>query len=448
MGEEHPTRVPTTRARALALDWKTFPSLESILPGVRSREAAITIRCAYSVSDTGPRRAIAARWGDRHGPPASDRCSPGRKEEHCVRFLSGLAVIFLLGGVACAQMIHGRDGIMLPPPPKVQKIPVTDNYFGTKIVDDYRWLEDAKSPATQAFIDAENTYTARYMNQARIRPQVVNQLEALENVESWTIPIERGDDYFFEKRLAGADQAAIYLRHGWTGKDKLLIDPAQFSRDPNTSVDLLDVSRDGTLVAYGVRQGGADQTTVRVFNVKTGKTLFDELPSGLYWSVDFTPDGKGLFYARGNQKGTLVYEHLLGTRTANDKLLFGREFYGEPLGPLDLIGATVTDDGRYLLLEIDRGVPAKRVDLVYRDLAHPDEPFKVLVWGIDSRFYAIEAKGEWYVQTDYKAPNGRILRAYPGIMPDVWPTVVPEGPDAIEDFSIVGNKLYVRRLTT
>ena len=360
-------------------------------------------------------------------------------------------ILALASAAGAAQTIHGRGGITLPPPPAVKKIPVTGDYFGTKIVDDYRWLEDANSPATQAFIDAENAYTARYMEQARIRPQVVDELEALENVEKWSIPIERGpiqrgDDYFFEKRLAGEEQAAIYVRHGWTGKDKLLIDPAQFSRNPNTSVDLLDVSRDGTLVAYGVRQGGADQTTVRVFNVKTGKTLFDELPSGLYWSVNFTPDGAGLFYARGNQQGTLVYEHVLGTRALDDKLLFGREFYGELLGPLDLITTTVSDDGRYLVLEIDRGVPAKRVDIVYRDLTKPETPFNILVWGLDARFYAIEANGGWYVLTDYKAPNGRILKAYPGIMPDVWPTIVPQGPDAIENFSIVGNKIYVRRL--
>ena len=116
-------------------------------------------------------------------------------------------------------------------------------------------------------------------------------------------PIERGNDYFFEKRLAGEDQTSIYMRHGWTGKDERLIDPAQFSRDPNTSVELADVSRDGSLVAYGVRQGGADETTVRVYNVKTGKTLEDELPSGIHWSVNFTPDGKGLFYARTDPQG-------------------------------------------------------------------------------------------------------------------------------------------------
>ena len=75
-------------------------------------------------------------------------------------------------------------------------------------------------------------------------------------------------------------------------------------------------------------------------------------------------------------------------------------------------------------------MPAKRVDIVYRDLTKPDTPFDVLVWGLDSRFSAIYVKGAWYVKTDYKAPNGRILKADPGIMPDVWQTIVPEGPDS------------------
>jgi prolyl oligopeptidase len=136
----------------------------------------------------------------------------------------------------------------------------------------------------------------------------------------------------------------------------------------------------------------------------------------------------------------------LGTRNSTDKLVFGREFRGELLGGNDLFSGTVTDDGRYLVIEIGRGVPAKRVDIVFRDLTKPNSPFDVLVWGLDSRFDAIYFKGAWYVKTDYQAPKGKILKAYPGILPDVWPTVVPEGPNVIDDWSIVGGKIYVNRL--
>jgi prolyl oligopeptidase len=351
-----------------------------------------------------------------------------------------------MGASAAPQTIHGRGGITLPAPPHADAIPVKDNYFGTTIVDNYRWLENANSPETKEFIDQENAYTEDYLKQARIRPQIADDLDALEHVTDTKTPIERGNDLFFEKILAGEDQYSIYVRHGWAEKDKRLIDPAQFSRDPNTSVDLADVSRDGKLVAYLVREGGADETTVRVYSVKTNKTLEDELPSGIYESVNFTPDGNGLIYSRTNARGSLVWQHTLGTRNSQDKLLFGNEFRGEELGPSDLISATLSDDYRYLVIEIDRGVPARRVDIVYRDLTKPDSYFDILIWGVDSRFSASYYKGAWYVKTDYKSPNGRIMKADPGIMPDAWTTVVPEGTDAIDSFALIGGKIYVKRL--
>ena len=94
----------------------------------------------------------------------------------------GLALWIAVGAIAVAQTIHGRDGITLPSPPAVDAVPVADDYFGTKIVDSYRWLEDPKSTETRAFIDAENAYTTRYLKQAHIRSQVQDDLEALENV--------------------------------------------------------------------------------------------------------------------------------------------------------------------------------------------------------------------------------------------------------------------------
>jgi prolyl oligopeptidase len=345
-----------------------------------------------------------------------------------------------------AQTIHGREGITLPAPPAAETIPVVDDYFGTKIPDSYRWLENAKSLETRTFIDAQNAYTARYLKQARIRPQLVDDLDELEHVSQWSIPMERGGSYFFTKRLAGEEQASIYIRRGWTGKDERLIDPAVLSRNPNTSVELADVSRDGMLVAYRVREGGADETGIHLLNVKTRKTLEDELPSARYESVNFAPDGASLYYARDDKAGTLLYQHRLGTRTSQDKLVFGHEFHGEELGPNDVFSADVTDDGHYLVVQIDRGVPARRVDIVFRNLTKSGSFFDILVWGLDSRFSAIYAKGAWIVKTDYQAPKGRILRADPGIMPDAWKMIVPEGPDVIDDFSIVGDKLYVERL--
>src|SRR5579863_4768865 len=158
-------------------------------------------------------------------------------------------LIVLLMTCSFAQSIHSRDGITLSPPPVADANPVVDNYNGTKITDNYRWLEDAKSPETRTFIDEENVYTTRYLKQAPIRNQALDDLDPLEHTSRWSIPIQRAGNYYFMKRLAGEEQASIYMRRGSTGtaskgqpsvpgalssgKDERLIDPAAFSRDPN-----------------------------------------------------------------------------------------------------------------------------------------------------------------------------------------------------------------------
>ena len=366
----------------------------------------------------------------------------------CVqRFLVAAGLLGVCGGWnATAQSIRTGDGLPLGAPPAAATEPVTDNYFGVKISDSYRWLEDAKSQETRAFIDAENAYTARYLKADHTRGGAVDDLQALEQVTSWSEPFQRGENFFFMKRLSDEGQGSIYMRRGWTGKDERLLDPAVLSRDPNTSIDLVDVSRDGSLIAYLMRQGGADETTVRVYNLKTKKTLEDELPPGVYYSVNFTPDGTGIYYSRTNKDGSLLYLHVLGTRNGRDALIFGHEFYDEPLGPIDLFTAAISDDYRYLVVTIERGVPAKRVDIVFRDLTKPKSPFNVLVWGIESRFQAEYARGAWYVKTDYQSPRYRVLRGDPGVDPSAWKTIAPEAGDVVDGFSVVGGKVYVRRL--
>ncbi len=369
--------------------------------------------------------------------------------------------------VPAPQTIHGGDRITLPPPPPTEAIPVVDKYFDTKITDNYRWLEDGKSDETRAFLEQQTAYTDRYLKQAKVRPEFADKLDALIHITTWSIPLQRGDSYFFTKRLSSEDQASIYVRHGWDanarpaksarkpssansqippGRDIRLVDPAKLSRDPNTSVNLADVSHDGTLIAYGLRQGGADETEIHFFGVDSGKTMEDTLPAARYNSIELARDLSGVYYSRFTHQGSLVYFHKFGTRVSSDMLLFGREFHSEPLGEMDLISAHITEDGNYLVVEISRGVPASRQDIVYKDLRKPDSFFQILIWGFENRFSPIYAKGEWYVLTDYKAPKGAILKANPGVAPEAWETIVPEGPDVIDEASIVGGKLFIHRL--
>ena len=136
------------------------------------------------------------------------------------RIILGGLLTFALATVATAQSIHTGDGYPFPAPPPADANPVLDNYNGTKIPDSYRWLEDAKSPETRAFIDAQNAYTAHYLKLAHIRSQAADDLDALEHVSHWTMPVQRGDNFYFMKRLSDEGQSSIYIRRGWTGKDE------------------------------------------------------------------------------------------------------------------------------------------------------------------------------------------------------------------------------------
>ena len=196
--------------------------------------------------------------------------------------ISGLLVLLLLALFAFADdkpaEVKGGNGIILPPPPPTEAKPVTENIHGTTLTDPYRWLEDAKSPATRAWIDEQMKYTEQYLSQVKIRPEIVKELTNLERVESYSIPIERGESYFFKKRLADENQGSIYVRRGLHGQDDRLVDATKLSADQNTSVQINDISKDGTLLVYGIRSGGADEESVHMLDVAKKEELPDSLP--------------------------------------------------------------------------------------------------------------------------------------------------------------------------
>lgn len=351
------------------------------------------------------------------------------------------------------DVIHGKDGITLPPPPDVKKQPVTDEYKSAaspkpvKVSDDYRWLEDAKSPETRSFINAENAYTQRYLDQVKILPEVREQLSRLLRVDVTGIPQRRGDKYFFLKRLADQNQGSIYERDGLHGADQTLIDANKLSADQNTSVTISDIARNGSVMVYGVRIGGADEEEMHFLKLADRQAFPDILPRARYYGVALSPDNKGVYYSKFfPQQGTRLYYHAFGQPVAQDRQLLGREYRGEKLSEIDEYGIWVTDNGHYLVIQLDHGVPAKREDILLKDLRKPDADIVPLVYGIESRFSPYDLGDTFYVDTDYKAPNHRVLKALMGQAPDKWPTVVPEGPQVIEQVSIVDGKLYVLRL--
>jgi prolyl oligopeptidase len=358
-----------------------------------------------------------------------------------------LAVFAAVAADIPQKLVRGGNGITLPPPPATQANPVTDTVSGHTLIDPYRWLEDQKSPETRAWIDSQMRYTEQYLSQVKVRPEIVKRLTELEHVETIGIPVERNETYFYTKRLPDENQASIYVRKGLHGTDERLIDATKLSADQNTSVHINDISKDGKLLVYGVREGGADEETVHLLDVPHHQEFTDVLSRARYQGVSLSPDTKGLYYAKYEQTGTLVYYHQIGTAVDSDRLIFGKEYKGEQFGQMELISAHVTENGRYLIITVSHGVPAKRVDIYARDLRTPDAELREMVHGIDSRFTAANYGDDLYVLTDYQAENYRVLKiSMSDPSPDKWATVVPEGKDVISGISIIGGKLFAAGL--
>ena len=360
---------------------------------------------------------------------------------------SSVFALILVTLAADVPAIRGGNGVTLPTPPPAEVKPVTDDVHGTAITDPYRWLEDGKSPETRAWIDSQINYTNEYLSQIKIRPEIAKRLTELIRVESYSIPVERQGKYFFTRRLPDENQASIYLRMGLHGSDERLIDATKLSADQNTSVHIDDVSRAGDLLVYGVREGGADEQTVHFMEMGKRQDLPDVLPRARYGSLSLAPDRQGLYYSKLETSGTSVYYHRLGTPVDSDVLIFGKEFNGEKLGQMQLIGAEVTENDRYLIIEVDHGVPATRVDVYAKDLRTPDAPILPIIHGINNRFTVENYGDDLYALTDYKAENYRVVKVSmkdPAV--EKWQTLVPESKDVISDISLVGGKLFVTGL--
>src|SRR6266851_5070812 len=283
--------------------------------------------------------------------------------------ISAIALSALLGITASdTRLIRGGNGVTLPLPPGTEAKPVTDVVNGTPITDPYRWLEDGKSPETRAWIASQMKYTEEYVSQVKIRPEIAKRVKELVRVESFSIPVERQGSYFFNKRLPDENQASIYVRKGLHGSEERLVDAAKLSADQNTSVHIADISKAGDLLAYTVREGGADEQIVRLLDVNKNQDLPDVLPRARYSQINIAPDKRGLYYGRLDPSGSVIYYHRLGTPSDSDQVIFGKESNGEKFGQMELIGARVTENERYFLIEVYHGVPATRVDVYAKDL--------------------------------------------------------------------------------
>jgi prolyl oligopeptidase len=348
-----------------------------------------------------------------------------------------LSLVFVACAVPAPQT--APQAVAPPAPPKTEVRPVTETLNGVTVTDPYRWLEDQNSPETRAWIDRQNAYTDSILANRPERAAIANRLQQLLSTDEMSLPVVRNDRYFFTMRKAGQDVFAIYMRQGANGPNVLLIDPAPMNPKHTTNVGIEDVSNDGKLLAYYVREGGADEVEVHFFDVDARhEAPFPPLPRTRYLGSSLT--GDRIYFGRFEAEGPRVYRRAL-SGGAEEKLFgdgYGREIITYP---------SVSDDGKYLLIHVSHGSAGQRTDIFLKDLT-TDGPFQSVIDNVNARSEADFAGDDLIINTNLGAPNGKIMivsAAHPEQAN--WRALVPENPQAaIQSVSPAGGKIFVRSL--
>jgi prolyl oligopeptidase len=327
-----------------------------------------------------------------------------------------------------------------PAPPSTRQDNVKEVMHGVEIVDPYRWLEDQDSAETRQWVAAQNAYTHSLLDGLPMRAASSKRLMEMLRHDTMSAPQREGDYYFFTKKGADQDLPSIYRRKGPAGPDELLIDPLPMSADHTTSVVIDGVTADASLMLYAVRHGGEDETELHILDLSSRHDLPDVLPRALYLGTSWKKGKSGFYYALGRRDaGKRIYYHALGSDPAKDPIVFG-----EGYGPDTWLSPHVSEDGRYLLINAQAGWA--RNELFIQNLAD-NSPIGPLVTGISAHFHPQFAGDFLIVQTDWQAPRNRILKIdLRDPKPEKWREIVPAGEDAIQDFSLIGGKLFVNYL--
>ena len=329
----------------------------------------------------------------------------------------------------------------MPPPPPTEVRHVVDTLHGVELSDPYRWLEDQTAPETRVWIDAQNDYTDTVLGSLPGRDELAGLAATVLEVDEVGLPNERGGRYFFNRRRADQNLSVIYVRDGLEGEDRPLIDPHPMSPDHTTSVELLDISTDGRLVVYAVRDGGVDEVSIRLRDVDSGDDLSDALPAARYGNVNLTPDKRGFYYERYGDVTPRVMFHALGTDPSADVQLFG-DGYDLHHIPVSLLSS----DGRWLLVHVIEGSSGP-TEIHLKDVAN-DRPFTTIIKDGVSESWAEFAGDQLVITTNLAAPNKRVVVAEltaPAV--DDWREIIPERDDVVvQEARGLGGRLAVSYL--
>ncbi|MCX6143390.1 MAG: prolyl oligopeptidase family serine peptidase [Ignavibacteriales bacterium] len=338
--------------------------------------------------------------------------------------------------------------------PQTKKVDHVDTYFGVKVADPYRWLEDDNSTETAQWVEAENKVTFGYLEKIPYRQQVKQRLENLYNYPKYTAPFRGGENFFFRKNDGLQNQSVLYVQKGLDGTPEVLIDPNKLSADGTSRLGAFALRRDGKYAVVGISRSGSDWQDFYVMKIDTKTYLSDTLNwikvSGASWA------GDAFFYSRYDapEKGKelssknvnhRVYYHKLGTPQSADELI-----YEDSAHPERFNNVGTTEDGRFAILtSSERGSGKQGNSLYYRDLSKGEKVFHPIVPTIgDDEFSVIDNVGDKFlIRTNKNAPNSKVVLVDPENRErQNWKTILPEKPEPLQQAGAAGGKLFVTYL--
>jgi prolyl oligopeptidase len=338
--------------------------------------------------------------------------------------------------------------------PETRKVDQVDDYFGTKVADPYRWLEDDNSADTAAWVAAENKVTFAYLEKIAAREPIKQRVTELWNYERYGLPSKEGPHYIYTKNNGLQNQAVVYKASALDATPEVLIDPNKLSDDGTVALSGGEFSEDGKYLAYATSASGSDWMEWHVRDVAQASDLPDLIKWSKFSGATWRKDGSGFYYCRyeapkdgaalsGVNKNQKVYFHKIGTSQESDTLVYER-----PDQPDWGFGIDMTDDGRFLLIYQSEGTNREN-RLFIQDLHAPDSKIQPFLDKFDAFYRVVGNDGDQlYVLTDKDAPRTRLVAIPYGPAnpaPVAWRAIIPEAPgrDVLSSAAMSGSHFVV-----
>lgn len=321
---------------------------------------------------------------------------------------------------------------------------VKDDYFGTAVYDPYRWLENDTSAETAAWVKAENEVTQNYLGQIPFRESIKKRYETLFNFEKYSAPFKQGKFTYYYKNSGLQNQGVLY-REAEGGAPEVFLDPNSFSKDGTTSLAGMNFSKDGSVAAYNISEGGSDWQKLVVIDAATKKQTGDTLSlkfsgaswkgnDGFYYSnYERLKEGNVLTAKNENHK---LYYHKLGTPQSEDKMV-----YGNDAAPVRYMFGGVSENEKWLIIGTANETYGNA--LYVQDLSKPGSPVIPITTDMKATYNVVDVDDNFfYIQTDKDAPTGKIITA-PVTDPSIanWKTIIEAKPEVLAA-SAAGETLY------